>query len=392
MLVMVLAAMIESCTELSDEYGCEGTMTMTLVKCTAENSNTYQAEYDVMVTGLNLGTAVMQQCGIATEYGSQIQALAEPLHEGQQRVTVNGLKYGQQYKLRTFIQTDEYIYYGTASESLEVASMYNITGLDAGEATLLTYNSATITAHLPSTQAGRLKSAIIELSRKEDFSRIEKQQHFASPATSTLEATFTELMASQTYYHRVRIVDQQGKEAVSSAKSFSTEAAYTDIQAVDLGLSVLWSDRNYGATSEHDRGQKYTWNIGGGTYCQYLNICGTEDDWGAFYLGGGWRMPTNAEAVELNSKCTHTMETWGDAWSEKGMRMTAPNGNSILVPWTDRTNGEDLFLFWTGEGKKSTDYYGSTHYYGYVFFAGENFAPVTRDAYGRYPVRLVKDR
>ena len=392
MFVMALVVMTEACTKLSDEYGCEGTMTMMLVNCTPESSTTYQAEYDVIVTGLNLGTAVMQQCGIASEYGSNMQMLEGQLHEGQQRVTVKGLKYGQQYKLRTFIQTDEYTFYGTTADPLEVASVYNITGLEAGEATLLTYNSVTITVHLPESQAGQLKSVTIELSRKEDFSRIEKQQRFTSPATSTLKVTFTELMASSTYYHRVKITDQQGKEAVSRAKSISTEIANTDIQAVDLGLSVLWSDRNYGATSEHDRGDKYTWNIGGGINCQYLNISGTEDDWGTFYLGDGWRMPTNAEAVELNNTCTHSVDQWGSTNAEKGMRLTAPNGNSILVPWTDRTNGEDVFLFWTGEGKKNTDYYGSTHFYGYVLFAGKNFAPVTRDANGHYPVRLVKDR
>lgn len=63
--------------------------------------------------------------------------------------------------------------------------------------------------------------------------------------------------------------------------------------AIDLGLSVMWGDRNLGAISPGRPGNIYTWdnamNIKNG-----LDLAGQK-------LGKGWRLPTYQEVEELLS-------------------------------------------------------------------------------------------
>lgn len=124
------------------------------------------------------------------------------------------------------------------------------------------------------------------------------------------------------------------------------------VEAVDLGLSVLWSTYNLGASSPTDYGgyfawgdptgalwsgdgigyddQGYTWNTSNyGGNNPPADISGTELDVVSAHWGDGWRMPTFAEMKELRSKCQWTLlEQAGVKWYE----VTGPNGNSINLP------------------------------------------------------------
>ena len=124
------------------------------------------------------------------------------------------------------------------------------------------------------------------------------------------------------------------------------------VEAVDLGLSVLWSTHNLGASSPTDYGgyfawgdptgalwsgdgigyddQGYTWNTSNyGGNNPPADISGTELDVVSAHWGDGWRMPTFAEMKELRSKCQWTLlEQAGVKWYE----VTGPNGNSINLP------------------------------------------------------------
>ena len=82
-------------------------------------------------------------------------------------------------------------------------------------------------------------------------------------------------------------------------------------EAVDLGLSVYWCDRNVGADSPEDYDDYYT-------FYEALYFA-------RIYLDSGWRLPTKAELEELNNKCT-----W--SWTGSGYRVIGPNGNSIYLP------------------------------------------------------------
>lgn len=124
------------------------------------------------------------------------------------------------------------------------------------------------------------------------------------------------------------------------------------LQAVDLGLSVLWANcnlaakmpRSYGALVAwgdttgilfsglgigwNDNG--YTWNTdnyGGNT--PPADISGGELDVVAKYWGDGWRLPTVDEAKELCEQCQWKLQTYGDI---KWYEVIGPNGNSIVMP------------------------------------------------------------
>ena len=124
------------------------------------------------------------------------------------------------------------------------------------------------------------------------------------------------------------------------------------VVAVDLGLSVLWSNCNLGADSPTDYGgyfawgdptgalwsgkgigrddQGYSWNTenyGGNTPPN--DISGTALDVVAVHWGDGWRMPTYYEMEELINKCQWTQLEQGDV---KWYEFKGPNGNSISLP------------------------------------------------------------
>ena len=124
------------------------------------------------------------------------------------------------------------------------------------------------------------------------------------------------------------------------------------LQAVDLGLSVLWANcnlaakvpRNYGAlvawgdsTGILFSGQGIGWNDNGYTWNTdnyggnnpSADISGSELDVVAKYWGDGWRIPTLDEAKELCEQCQWKLQTYGDI---KWYEVIGPNGNSIVMP------------------------------------------------------------
>lgn len=130
-------------------------------------------------------------------------------------------------------------------------------------------------------------------------------------------------------------------------------------QAVDLGLSVAWADRNMGADNPEHPGFFLAWGelepksqyslanyrFGTGdfsTATKYvapsrqtnsqpdnLLVLEPEDDVATVSLGEGWRMPTRSEIGELVEKCVWQ---WIDHENNPGYRVTGPNGQSIFLP------------------------------------------------------------
>ena len=122
--------------------------------------------------------------------------------------------------------------------------------------------------------------------------------------------------------------------------------------AVDLGLSVKWANRNIGASSPENRGYEFYW--GGIVPCEdsyyqadwhdfslstlmnqgYIdedyNLCPSYDAASQLW-GGKWRMPTSAECQELLDKCEWKKTT------KNGLSVylvTGPNSNVIYMPDT----------------------------------------------------------
>jgi len=125
------------------------------------------------------------------------------------------------------------------------------------------------------------------------------------------------------------------------------------MQAVDLGLSVKWADRNLGANSPADVGDFYAWGeitpkddyswdnykemIGKGMYGPYkeshfrssIRRIDASRDAVTFKHGYPWRIPTSAEFQELINNCR--WEYIGESQT-RGYRIYGRNGNSIYIP------------------------------------------------------------
>ena len=128
-----------------------------------------------------------------------------------------------------------------------------------------------------------------------------------------------------------------GKNATCAITVLSTTP-----EAIDLGLSVKWADRNLGATDPTGAGGFYSWGetetktnyareyykwYGNGTFPYEGNRLKAQDDAAAVNLGDKWRMPLVGEWEELINKCTL-------AWNaeKKVLEVTGPNGNKIVLP------------------------------------------------------------
>ena len=140
------------------------------------------------------------------------------------------------------------------------------------------------------------------------------------------------------------------------------------VNAVDLGLGVLWADCNVGGDSESPIGGLYGWADPTGEKTsqnvadyvplrKYLssqistNISGTEYDIATAKWEQGWRMPSKEDWKELIEKCKWTKEK---AFHVYGYRVEGPNGNSIFLPNTGERFGEtisntDAGYYWTSE-------------------------------------------
>lgn len=135
-------------------------------------------------------------------------------------------------------------------------------------------------------------------------------------------------------------------------------------EAVDLGLSVRWSNMDLGASSSGAFGDLYAWgeitpsgDYGWDSYehndhhpddpyslyitkyCfdrygenQDLDRGGAVldrlDDAACMQWGGDWRMPTAAEITELCEECS-----WTYSHDSRLFTVTGPNGNSIVIPF-----------------------------------------------------------
>mgnify|MGYP002623252700 CR=1 FL=1 len=165
--------------------------------------------------------------------------------------------------------------------------------------------------------------------------------------------------------------------------------------AVDLGLSVQWCDRNLGALSIEGTGnyyawgetepkEKYTWD----TYSYGssknnvrdigMNISGTQYDAATKLLGDGWRIPTRAEFIELKNKCTWERATENGV---EGYRATGPSGKSIFFA---RRGGyhsygsvyqDDYFYAWMAN--RSIDLASEAAHFWTIEYSSGSFGTVT---------------
>lgn len=117
-------------------------------------------------------------------------------------------------------------------------------------------------------------------------------------------------------------------------------------QAVDLGLSVKWADRNIDASSPEGFGAYYAYGdlkpklrytsstqqwLDNGKWSGPVDGEDIEPQWDVARLKwkGNWRTPNYDELMELIKKCRWQ---WTQQEGVAGYRVTGPSGNSIFLP------------------------------------------------------------
>ena len=129
----------------------------------------------------------------------------------------------------------------------------------------------------------------------------------------------TGLKSDKRYYYRsyAKIREKEGNREVVNVyygdlKWFRTLAInVSDDEAVDMGLSVLWASRNYGASALTGMGE----------------MMSTESGQGKDF--GAWRLPTVEEAEELMEKCNWS---WGERDGVSGVEVVSMDGSAIFLP------------------------------------------------------------
>ena len=178
-------------------------------------------------------------------------------------------------------------------------------------------------------------------------------------------------LSSGTTYYYCPFASHDGHYAYGPIRTFTTSSFR--IEAVDLGLSVLWASCNVGASGPEGHGSRFSWgeteekefytekyydmldcfermseNVGFvPAYIVPLeNICGTEWDAAAVNWGDGWRLPTDEEMCDLMDNCRWTPQFFRRQY---GMRVTGTSGNNVFIPFSSRRGPEVLMdEYWSG--------------------------------------------
>ena len=186
------------------------------------------------------------------------------------------------------------------------------------------------------------------------------------------------------------------------------EIKYVAGNAIDLGLSVLWSDINLGATTPESFGEYFAWGetkpkeqYSKDNYMhydhsmnQYLDIgediSGTKYDAAYVNIGNGWRMPSNTELQELIKNCEWE---WVKSGNTLGYKITGKNGNYIFLP----AGGRILYSTVSSQNEW-TEYWSSSErqkYKGDAYLLVENgYNPtvISSDKIYGVPIRPVKSK
>lgn len=182
----------------------------------------------------------------------------------------------------------------------------------------------------------------------------------------------TKLKPNTKYYARAFITTDYGV-------SYSTQVPFTTYPqpswAIDLGLpsGVLWSDHNLGGEKPGDFGSYYAWgetkekssytvsnsqsNGKTGSFISSVQpfILLPQYDAASVIWGNGWRLPTENELRELDSKCSKKYVTKQNSSGQTvyGIEFTGPNGNTIFLPASGHKEA-DRFIplqcgYWSSE-------------------------------------------
>ena len=152
---------------------------------------------------------------------------------------------------------------------------------------------------------------------------------------------------SEYSYYAYAMID--GKEEKGETITFYT---YTDeglsMNAVDLGIGVLWAESNIGAALPQSFGERFAWGetvtkedftASNYTYTEKPEVLPREADVASVRLGGLWRMPVEEDAQKLVNECNWEQTVIGGVTGYKvSGKKEGYTDNWIFLPLTSSSS------------------------------------------------------
>ena len=307
------------------------------------------------------------------------------------KTTVNGLTPGRRYYALAYMDIKSDFYdmktdnpekvgayaYGTEARSVETDKYHSqtieirstaLTGVRSftGEQATVDYDAVTIGGSyftLPTdTLSADSYGVLISTLPTVPTDSAERWESQSGLTTGNRYSVFANKLSLNTQYYYKAYVEIRGVTICSQTICEFATKDYAPI-AVDLGLSVLWADRNVGSYAQELAGGYFSWGETGqkdeytdetfvGAGVGVSEIGGTAYDVATCRWGEGWRLPSREEVNELFDKCD-----W--KWTRKngvaGYEITATSENKIFIPASGlklRSKVEDfgqMGYYWTSE-------------------------------------------
>lgn len=168
-----------------------------------------------------------------------------------------------------------------------------------------------------------------------------------------------------------KVTDNTENVVTTSRNDIRNEGNVKTPKLIDMGVSVLWADRNIGASKVYDYGLNYNWgvtDISGEEKAQKSlsnfpsDISGTEFDIATVNYGDGWKLPSIDDFRELVENCeiyTHKEnEVAGYLLVSKitGKHLFFPNYKRYQIEGDSTSDvfGSDSYpVYWTSDCIKS---------------------------------------
>ena len=291
---------------------------------------------------------------------------------------VGDLAIGKKYFYKAYFKYDgEYRTGKTLSFTTKVFTDESIV---TGEALEIDYDSATLKGTTDLPTSFNMECFGIILSEEEDPTATNGKVIQSKESDWDGDYSFcckvSNLDIGKKYFYKAYF-KYNDEYRTGKTRSFTTK---TDLEAVDLGLSVKWASCNVGAPLTGTYGDDYfawgetkckvqyswatykwsegNWNNTMTKYCSNSSygyngftdnktVLDLEDDAANVSFGGKWRMPTDAEWTELRENCTWT---WTTQNGVNGRLVTARNGNSIFLPAAGSQEFHDYYHYITFSG------------------------------------------
>lgn len=307
--------------------------------------------------------------------GIRVKAL--PNEEGNFSIWLNTLLFNTKYSFVAVAKVHDKDFYGEVNHFQTANLQVTVTTGDASDIDHFTVTlNATLEVDNPETLPKKVWFQFGEVMDKETL--LASGTRFGATLTDDIYSARADhldgkaypYLAINTEYYYMACADVDGATFTGDVKAVTTkDYAYFPVgEAVDMGLSVKWCSKNLGATSPDDFGlyvpwgeilpraytswNDYKWgnkdlkNLKLNKYGTHYNndawegypaslpdekeVLDDADDIARVKLGGGWRMPTMEEFLEL---IENTNGEWVTQNGVSGIRLVSKiNGKSIFLP------------------------------------------------------------